>query len=342
MIQFVTDDIFTSPAEAIVNTVNCEGYMGKGLAYQFKLKYPKNNLAYIKACKHNNIAIGKLHYYQESGKLIINFPTKNKWREKSQLEYISKGLEDLKHIIVKKKIKSIAIPPLGSGNGGLDWSNVKTIIIEKLSSLDNIMVYIHEPGTCTSMMPKIKPKLSLSALILVYIKLNLRSQISKSLVLQKTAFFMDAKLEKPYFRFRAHKYGPYDDSIRIISRDISEYKRYFNIKTTTKLFESIQSEIVSERIDKAYKVLKPALEKSIAFMNTLNDIHKIECVSTILYIVQQNRVITETEIINGFEQWSVEKRMKFSDNDILEGIHLLIEAGYLEKTLLGYSCSAVF
>lgn len=338
MIHFVTDDIFMSPAEALVNTVNCEGYMGKGLAYQFKLKYPNNNIDYIKACKTGLLTIGHLHFYRESGKLIINFPTKDKWRAPSKLEYIDKGLDDLKRIITDQRIKSISIPPLGSGNGGLNWLDVKSIVVEKLSSLSDIDIYVHEPGVSSVVAPKVKPKVSLSALILVYIKLNLNSKIFKPLVLQKTAFFMDIKLANPYFRFKAYKNGPYDDAIRIISRNILEYKNFYNIKSTKKLFDSIYSEIVSDKTIKKYNELKPALDKSICFMNKLSDMHQIECVATILYIVRKHHGATESEIIEGFEKWSVDKHNRFSGSDILEGIQILIESGYLEETLVGYSC----
>lgn len=341
MIHFVTDDIFMSPAEALVNTVNCEGYMGKGLAYQFKLKYPNNNVDYIKACKTGLLTIGHLHLYRESEKLIINFPTKDKWRAPSKIEYINKGLDDLKRIITEQRIKSIAIPPLGSGNGGLNWLDVKSIIVEKLSSLSDIDIYVHEPGVSSAVAPKVKPKVSLSALILVYIKLNLNSKIFKPLVLQKTAFFMDVKLSNPYFRFKAYKNGPYDDAIRIISRNILEYKNFYNIKSTKKLFDSINSEIISEKIIKKYNELKPALDKSICFMNKLSDIYQIECVATILYIVQAYHGATEVEIIEGFAKWSVEKHNRFSVSDIKKGIQILIEEGYLEENLVGYSCKSV-
>ena len=131
MFFYTTGDLLQSDAEALVNTVNCEGYMGKGIAYQFKLKFPNNNKDYIKACKSGVLRPGKLHFYREAGKIIINFPTKDKWREKSQIKYIEDGLDSLILLIEELNIKSIAIPPLGSGNGGLVWADVKQILAEK-------------------------------------------------------------------------------------------------------------------------------------------------------------------------------------------------------------------
>jgi O-acetyl-ADP-ribose deacetylase (regulator of RNase III) len=95
VIVYTTGNLLNSSADALVNTVNCEGYMGKGIAYQFKLQYPETNIDYVKACKRGTLRIGKLHYFTEKGKLIINFPTKDKWRANSKIEYIANGLDEL-------------------------------------------------------------------------------------------------------------------------------------------------------------------------------------------------------------------------------------------------------
>ena len=129
MLNYTTGDLLKSDAEALVNTVNCEGFMGKGIAYQFKLQYPQNNEDYVRACRSGALAIGKLHYYKEKGKIIINFPTKDKWREKSRMEYIEKGLDELVVLARDLGLTSIAIPPLGSGNGGLDLSGMMGVIV---------------------------------------------------------------------------------------------------------------------------------------------------------------------------------------------------------------------
>ena len=147
MIIYTTGDLLESSASALVNTVNCEGYMGKGIAYQFKLRYPNNNKDYIEACKTGKLTVGKLHYFNEDGKLIINFPTKDRWRANSKMQYIEDGLDELINLINDKDIKSIAIPPLGSGNGGLIWADVKVLIEQKLSVISkDVQIYIYEPS----------------------------------------------------------------------------------------------------------------------------------------------------------------------------------------------------
>ena len=210
-----TGDLLKSDAECLINTVNCEGYMGKGIAYQFKLKYPENNKQYMKACKDGSFGIGKLNWYVEDGKTIINFPTKNKWREKSHMEYIEAGLDDLIRILPVLNVRSVAIPPLGCGNGGLLWTDVKDVINRKLSSFDKEYIfYIYEPSTSYKQIAKKAPNVSTSGLILMDIKMHLKK--FNSLRLQKTAFFTNIFLQEEYFKFDKYKFGPYAYSIVIV------------------------------------------------------------------------------------------------------------------------------
>ncbi|MEP7321598.1 MAG: macro domain-containing protein [Saprospiraceae bacterium] len=151
MISFRTGDLLLSEAEALVNTVNTVGVMGKGIALQFKEAFLNNNKAYIAACKNHELIPGRLlaiwdENLQTGKKLIINFPTKIHWRNPSKYEYIEKGLDALRELLIKDDIKSVAIPPLGCGNGGLDWEKVKPMITSKLNVL-NIQIFIYEPNS---------------------------------------------------------------------------------------------------------------------------------------------------------------------------------------------------
>jgi O-acetyl-ADP-ribose deacetylase (regulator of RNase III) len=130
MIQFLKGNLLDSKAKALVNTVNTVGVMGKGIALQFKEAFPINNKKYIEACKEGLLFPGKLlavkdHNALLGEKLIINFPTKKHWRHPSKYEYIEEGLKALVTLIKEQHISSIAIPPLGCGNGGLDWAMVR-------------------------------------------------------------------------------------------------------------------------------------------------------------------------------------------------------------------------
>jgi O-acetyl-ADP-ribose deacetylase (regulator of RNase III) len=149
MIRFVTGDILGSDAEALVNTVNCVGIMGRGVALQFKNQFPGNFKAYQAACAHDEIRPGKMFVYEThtftNPKYIINFPTKRHWRGKSRMEDIDAGLKALVQEIHERGIRSIAIPPLGSGLGGLNWANVRPRIENALCDIVDLDVVVFEP-----------------------------------------------------------------------------------------------------------------------------------------------------------------------------------------------------
>ena len=150
MIELKKDNLLLSNAEALVNTVNTAGVMGKGVALQFRERFSENYLRYKKACAKGEVQTGKMFITEtdllSEPKYIINFPTKQHWKGKSKIEYIEDGLDDLLRVIQEKNIQSIAIPPLGCGNGGLDWKDVKTLIEKKLGQLSSVDIELYEPG----------------------------------------------------------------------------------------------------------------------------------------------------------------------------------------------------
>ena len=138
-------NIFDSQCDFIVNPVNVVGVMGKGLALNFKIKFPNNFKKYKKFCDDGSFDIGKLLIINENNKNIINFPTKKHWKNKSEYEYIEKGLEKLKKAIENYNIKSIAFPKLGCGLGGLEWNIVFSMLKKLEKEISNeilIEVYI--------------------------------------------------------------------------------------------------------------------------------------------------------------------------------------------------------
>ena len=151
MPEYKTGNILAEDVEALVNTVNCVGVMGRGIALQFKNTFPDNFKAYKNACKRGEVRPGRM-FVTETGRLpgfkphyIINFPTKRHWRNMSRIKDIESGLVDLQHVIQKRNIRSIAIPPLGSGLGGLDWHKVRSLIENAMSSFSDVRVVIFEP-----------------------------------------------------------------------------------------------------------------------------------------------------------------------------------------------------
>ncbi len=150
MIEFRRGDIIGEDAEALVNTVNCVGVMGKGVALQFKAAFPANFREYAAACRRGEVMPGKV-FVHETGQLtnprfIINFPTKRHWRGKSRIEDIEAGLRSLRHEIEARGIKSVAIPALGCGLGGLRWTEVRPPLEQTLGPLNDVRVVVFEPG----------------------------------------------------------------------------------------------------------------------------------------------------------------------------------------------------
>ena len=148
MIEYKQGDLFRAEAEAIVNTVNCVGVMGRGIALQFKKAFPQNFKAYANACKNEEVQPGRMFVF-ETGQLtyphyIINFPTKRHWRDASRMQNIDSGLQALVETIGRYEIRSIAIPPLGSGLGGLNWAEVKPRIEAALQPLTDVRIVIYD------------------------------------------------------------------------------------------------------------------------------------------------------------------------------------------------------
>jgi len=219
MIILTRGNIIEADAEALVNTVNCEGFMGKGIALQFKKAFPENFKAYARACRADEVKPGRMFVFATGSmlnpKYIINFPTKRKWREKSRMEDIETGLAALVDELRRLRVSSVAIPPLGCGLGGLNWSEVRPLIERASAALPDIRVLLFEPAgapEATAMPVRTKrPGLTLARALFVrlmqlYADLNYRLTL---LEIQKLAYFLQEAGQSLRLRYVAHFYGPY-------------------------------------------------------------------------------------------------------------------------------------
>src|SRR5574344_725317 len=297
MIKYETGDILNSSAECLVNTVNCEGFMGKGIAYQFKEKFPENNQFYVDACKNGSFSIGHVLLFREQGKLIANFPTKNKWREKSQYSYIQKGLDDLHDKILAEKINCIAVPPVGCGNGGLDWNVVKKIIDEKLGTLKQTII-VYEPSKCFIPKQAVEiPKMTASHLILMKLKGGLDT--FNKLRLQKAAYFMNVFSGTEYFKFEEYKFGPYAHSIEILSQQIRAFQESYKV-TTVGAEEILYNNLISDSVKGTIEKYKFPILQSLSFVNSIKSNHELEITATIVAIVRLHPEAQSNEILHSF------------------------------------------
>ena len=335
MIRYVTGNLLESSAHCLVNTVNCEGYMGKGIAYQFKLQFPENNKDYVKACKSGTLRIGTIHVYKEKGKIIVNFPTKDKWRERSRMSYVEAGLKQLVKIIENENITSIAIPPLGCGNGGLVWSDVKKLIEETLYPVEKGRdIEIYEPGKNYKAVPTTVPKVNVSSLVLL--KLRMELDQFDALRLQKACYFLNYYLEEEYFKFDKWKYGPYSHSVDIVSRDIREYQKYYGIDKSLDTFNQIYQVICSDKVNKKIELILPNVEKATTYVNKIEENKMLEGVATVHFIIKKNNgILDSNEIVKHFKEWSDDKARRFSEQYIMMCIDYLEDTGLIIKNLLG-------
>jgi len=226
MIHIKKGNIVKADTDALVNTVNCVGIMGRGIALQFKKAYPENFEAYRKVCKVKKLHPGIVYTYKlpilGGVQYIINFPTKRHWKGKSKLEDIQQGLEALAQEIKRLGIKSISIPPLGCGLGGLNWEAVRPMIERALGALTDVEVYIYEPLGAPEAKEMVnrtkKPRMTVGrASLIMLIKKYLEAMLDDSITLleiHKLMYFMQEAGENLRLNYKVAPYGPYAENLR--------------------------------------------------------------------------------------------------------------------------------
>lgn len=323
MITYTTGNLLDADVEALVNTVNTVGVMGKGIALMFKERFPNNMAAYAKACKAGKVQTGRM-FVTEAGELmgprwIVNFPTKQHWRAKSQLQWIIDGLADLRRFIEQNQVRSIAIPPLGAGNGGLDWASVKPHIDQVLGDLEGVTVVVYEPTsqyqnvTKARGVEKLTPARALIAeLVRRYWVLGMECSL---LEIQKLAWFLERAIEaeglEPLdLRFVANNYGPYADRLRHLldALDGSYLKCDKRISDCGPLdtiwFNDAKRDKVELYLKTEAKAYLPALEKTTQLIDGFESPFGLELLSTVDWLLAEEHVAAEPQaLLEGVGHW---------------------------------------
>ncbi len=318
MIEFTRGNLLNSKAEALVNTVNTVGVMGKGVALMFKEAYPENFKAYEVACKKKEVRVGHMFVTERQAligpKWIINFPTKQHWRGNSKMEWIESGLKDLKRVIAEKKIRSIAIPPLGSGNGGLKWPDVRPKIEAALGALNDVSVIVYEPTdqyqnvSKRAGVEKLTPARALVAeLVRRYWILGIECSL---LEIQKLAYFLERSIEKLELenpldlRFQADKYGPYAPRLTHLLNGLDgSYLHCGKRIGDAGPFDVIWFEDAKRDKIAAYlgsgdaKAFLPALEATATLIDGFESPLGMELLATIDWLIQNDGVAADRESI---------------------------------------------
>jgi O-acetyl-ADP-ribose deacetylase (regulator of RNase III) len=219
MIELTRGNILRADAEALVNTVNCVGFMGKGIALQFKKAYPANYEAYRKSCDAGEVQPGRMFIFELQSmlnpKYVINFPTKRDWRAKSRYEDVESGLKALIAEVRRLRIRSIAVPPLGCGLGGLDWRKVRPMIEQAFTTLPEVRVFLFEPAGAPEarQMPvrTKRPKLTVARALFIRLMDQYAAQSYRLTLLeiQKLAYFLQEAGQPLKLNYEAGHYGPY-------------------------------------------------------------------------------------------------------------------------------------
>ena len=344
MIEHRTGDIFEADVEALVNSVNCVGVMGRGIALQFKTAFPENFKAYERACKRDEVQPGRMFVY-ESGKmtnprLIINFPTKRHWRAKSRIEDIDAGLDALAAEIKARNIQSIAIPPLGSSLGGLDWSVVRPRIEAALDKLDNLQVLLFEPGggpvddrpNRSTKAPRMtRGRTALITLMDRYLR-GLLDPFVTLLEIHKLMYFMEAAGEPLKLEFTEGYYGPYSENLRHVLRRMEGH-----------LVSGFQDggeapgkqiELVPGAVEDAAKFLerhrdtKERLARVDQLVDGFESPSGLELLATVHWVASGHSQPTDEVVIAGTYAWGPQKR-QFTERQIRLALKVLREKGWL-------------
>lgn len=346
MIEYKTGDILREDAEAIISTVNCVGVMGRGIALQFKNAFPQNFKAYAVACKNEEVQPGRMFVF-ETGQLtnpryIINFPTKRHWRGKSRMEDIETGLNDLVEVIHQYNIRSVAIPPLGSGLGGLDWSEVRPRIEEAMQPLSDVRVIIYEPkgAPATEKMAHNREVPTMTAGRAALVELmsrylgGLLDPAVTLLEVHKLMYFMQEAGEPLRLKYQKASYGPYAENLRHV-------------------LHAIEGHLVAgyadggDAPDKQLKLVPGAVEDAAAFLQQHPETRArfdkvaalvegfespfgLELLSTVHWIMKNESVKSVDDVINHTYAWNERKR-QFTPRQIALAMDVLSSNGWVAK-----------
>ncbi|MCI5118558.1 MAG: Appr-1-p processing protein [Candidatus Electrothrix sp. LOE1_4_5] len=343
MIEYKRGDILKENAEALVNTVNCVGVMGRGIALQFKNTFPENFKAYAAACKNAEVQPGHM-FVHETGKLfnprfIINFPTKRHWRGKSRMEDIESGLTALAEIIQQHHIRSIAIPPLGSGLGGLQWVEVKQRIEYIMQTLPNVQIIIFEPGGAPVAEKMVRnrevPKMTAGRAALVELMNRylggLLDPFVTLLEVHKLMYFMQEAGEPLRLEYTKAPYGPYAENLRHVLHAIEGH-------LLTGYADG------GDIPDKQLKLLPGAVKDASLFLQDHPDTRTrfdrvanlvegfesplgMELLSTVHWVVHKDSVNSVDETIRRVHAWN-NRKMQFTPRQIGLAFDILSNKGW--------------
>ena len=343
MIHLVSGNLLEAETEALVNTVNCVGVMGKGIALQFKQAFPDNFKDYAQACDKGKVRMGRMFVYRTDRmfhpKYIINFPTKRHWKAKSRLEDIELGLKDLMRVIKDLGIKSIAVPPLGSGLGGLNWEEVKRKIIDSFDGVLDVEVLLYEPKGAPKSdeipIATSKPRMTRGRALLVKLLDIYRSQGYRHnlLEIQKLMYFLQEAGEKLRLKFKKYNYGPYAENLHhVLQRIDGHYIRGYGDrsgKSEVYLLEGVIKE--ADLFLKNDKDAQKRLDSVARLIRGFETPYGMELLSTVYWVAKESPEVAKDSdiVIREVQQWSPRKKFRMRPQHINKALNRLKQEKWL-------------
>jgi O-acetyl-ADP-ribose deacetylase (regulator of RNase III) len=345
MIELRRGDILKQDAEALVNTVNCVGVMGRGVALQFRRAYPENYKAYREACVRGEVQPGRMFVFDlnrlVNPRLSIDFPTKRHWKGKSRIEYVHSGLQDLVKVLRQHEVHSVAVPPLRCGLGGLDWRTVRPMIEEALSALPGLHVYLFEPAGAPPANRMVNrtttPKMTAGRAALLGLMqryLSVLMDVSISLLeIHKLMYLLQEAGEPLRLRFTKGPYGPYAENLRHVLDAIEgHYTSGFGAGDEA---PETQIELIGDAVRRSEAFLRdhPAIQERFERVSKLiagfETPFGMELLATVHWVARHEGAATVGEAVETTYTWGDRKQM-FSAEQIRMAWQALAEHGWIE------------
>ena len=347
MIELRRGNLLDAEAEALVNTVNTVGIMGKGIALQFKQAFPENFRAYEAACRKNEVQPGKMFVFHtntlHNPRLIINFPTKRHWKGKSRIEDIEAGLVDLIRDVKQESIGSIAVPPLGCGSGGLKWSDVKPRIERAFEALPSMGVFLYEPAGAPKpaemRIATSRPKMTAAraAILLLMSRYKVPGYRLTLLEIQKLAYFLQAAGEPLRLAFAKQKYGPYTEQLHhVLQRLEGHFIRGYGDRS-----RDVSVTLMPGAAEEAAAFLsgnqatEERFERVAELIQGLETPYGMELLATVHWVANQEDPAAADDpdrAISGVQSWSQHKKDLFTPSHIKVAWSRLKQLGWLQNS----------
>jgi len=345
MIEHASGNLLDADAQALVNTVNCVGVMGKGIALQFKQAFPENFTEYERACRHSEVQFGRM-FIHATGRItnpryIINFPTKGHWKERSRIQNVQAGLRDLVAQVRSLNITSIAVPPLGCGNGGLDWADVAPLIEAAFSALPEVRVLVFRPsGAPQAEKMQVGTKApEWTRARALFIELMRRYALPgynlTLLEIQKLAFFLQEAGEPLKLNFARQKRGPYAENLNFVLQRLEGHfiRGYGDRSSEAEIHLLPGADTSAQAVLAKDADAQAKLERVSRLIEGFETPYGMELLATVCWVAKEDAQARDdiSWAVAKVQDWSPRKKRLFTPAHIIKSWNRLRDQGWINS-----------